>query len=357
MTPGMASDHRRLLLHLPPWAAVSSDLTDLARSLEWRFYRDARAFGIDLGSEFTITSAWELLSLLRSVMDLSQVAQIRAAWLATSDCFEERLAPSTGGMLLVQLAKADSGPLFTFLHGGGATCQRRSIVRVADRAIWGIEYSGRLANCRSPISGYQLHDWALQENLVDLVDARWRQACLTDAAADLRDTEIHLLQPFFLGPGQSHEQRFESAAAEIARWKLSSSRIVLELVGAAVLSDLAALTQLCHAQGFPVLVVAERAERDGFHVAAEVGADIIGIDSQMMNLARTSSVHRQALETLIDFVHRRGKRVLARGINDPDEFELARRLGIDLAQGSHQTSARPLPRGTAQLSLTSSLTI
>jgi EAL domain-containing protein (putative c-di-GMP-specific phosphodiesterase class I) len=117
---------------------------------------------------------------------------------------------------------------------------------------------------------------------------------------------------------------------------LTADRIVLELTERSDFTIVPRLPERIHelrTRGFEIAVDDMGAGTNGLHMIAAVRPDWLKIDRELISEIDGDSYRRDLLRSLASFARDRGIRVVAEGVERPEELAVTADLGIGFAQG------------------------
>jgi EAL domain-containing protein (putative c-di-GMP-specific phosphodiesterase class I) len=132
------------------------------------------------------------------------------------------------------------------------------------------------------------------------------------------------------------------------------SRIVIELTEHVPIEDYSVLQRaLAAVRGYGARLAADDLGSGyaGFRHLVTLGPDIIKLDMSLVRGIHRNSGQRALASALVAFAKDVGARVIAEGVEEQDELDMLRALGVPWAQGFHL--GRPSPLQPAPLSLAS----
>lgn len=142
----------------------------------------------------------------------------------------------------------------------------------------------------------------------------------------------------------------------LERVGLSPERVVFELTERQPLDDTAPLSQATahfREQGFAVALDDLGAGYAGLRVWSELNPDYVKIDRHFISGIDSDPVKREFVRAMLDIAHRIGNRVIAEGIERPEELRTLASLGVDYVQGFYL--ARPTAKPPRSIQLDGSL--
>ncbi|HEX4433052.1 MAG TPA: EAL domain-containing response regulator [Frankiaceae bacterium] len=130
------------------------------------------------------------------------------------------------------------------------------------------------------------------------------------------------------------------------------SRVVIELIEHVPIEDYSVLQRaLAALREFGAKLAADDLGSGyaGFRHLVDLRPDIIKLDMSLVRGIHRSSGQRALASALVAFAADVGARVIAEGVEEQDELDMLRTIGVTWAQGYHL--GRPLPLSTAALTL------
>ncbi|HDR06855.1 MAG TPA: EAL domain-containing protein [Candidatus Coatesbacteria bacterium] len=112
--------------------------------------------------------------------------------------------------------------------------------------------------------------------------------------------------------------------------------VVLELTERTAIHDLSAFRRTLAAfkdEGFKIAVDDAGAGYSSLSTIAELAPDFLKFDRSMVSRIHESKIKQELLKTLMDMADRTGSRVIAEGIEEAEELEVMRDIGVELGQG------------------------
>jgi EAL domain-containing protein (putative c-di-GMP-specific phosphodiesterase class I) len=298
-------------------------LRDLARRVEERV-RDClgasmspalyRKFGCYVGS--STIKAEPRMRLERLVHEGLEAALNESSTREARDAAERKL----------RLAEIiDKGQVHTLVH---------PVLKLDDMSVIGYE-----ALSRGPEGGEferpdKLFKVAYDADLVLRLERLCRRQAIR-AAADLPEGRLLFMniEPEAIGDPELRDVMFTALLADAA---ITPDRIVLEITERTAITDFPSFRstlEYLRALGFSVAVDDAGAGYGSLQVLAEVRPEWLKIDISLVRGVDADDVRRQLVSILVLFAQRMGVRLIAEGIETPQELETLTELGVGYGQG------------------------
>lgn len=210
-------------------------------------------------------------------------------------------------------------PIFSF--ASGEIYAYECLVRASDE-------SGRY------FAGKQLIDAALSTKCVYEFDELARKTCLDGIAAfkDKHTFFINISPNAIIHNPQSLEQNYQ----QILELGLTPQQIVIELTEVEALVNFPELTRLLsllRSQGFRIAVDDLCSNVAFDHYFTGFCPDVIKLDRQLIHGCSHHSLQQVLIRSLLHSAHELGILVVAEGLEDVEDIDFCRSIGIDFAQG------------------------
>jgi EAL domain-containing protein (putative c-di-GMP-specific phosphodiesterase class I)/GGDEF domain-containing protein len=177
----------------------------------------------------------------------------------------------------------------------------------------------------------RLFNFAARSEFGHALDRLCRRHAVLVAPEHVKDGELLFLNTSavsFSDPSFSADFGVES--------NLLKENVVLELTERTAIHDLAAFCRTLvtfKEEGFKIAVDDAGAGYSSLSTIAELQPDFLKFDRSMVSGIHESKIKQELLKTLLDMAGRTGSRVIAEGIEQPEELEMMRELGVELGQG------------------------
>ncbi len=200
--------------------------------------------------------------------------------------------------------------------------------------IYGYEALTRLENCNIGIS--ELFNIALSSNEILSVDMYCRHIAIKNAA--LMGFKKHhylflnicpevLLDPY-------HKPQITDFIT--SRYKMSKEHIILEITEESAVRDYKTFLRAIEyyrTNGYKIAIDDFGVGFGGPKMLSEVKPEIVKIDRYFVSTSIKNKISRNFIKLIIELCNETNIIVLAEGIENQDELELMKKLGVDLLQG------------------------
>lgn len=237
--------------------------------------------------------------------------------------------------LLQQKREADreAKQLWHLLRGKRIQSVFQPVVDLVGRRVLGYE-----ALSRSNLPGFERPDHvfriAYEQKAVWALERICREKALTNFGALARD------QVLFLNIEAESiydpELQGQTTHELITRCGLKPGRIVLELTEHAAVKDFSlfrAALQKLQLEGFRLAIDDVGSAYSGLQSIAELKPDFMKIDMSLTHGVSENELKRELLSTIYKFAKKMGIGVIAEGIEEKQDLEVVRSIGIPFAQG------------------------
>jgi EAL domain-containing protein (putative c-di-GMP-specific phosphodiesterase class I) len=329
-----------------PIADDNEALADAAERFDWHWDRALGAAAVPVGPAARIRGPGELFDLLAGIVGTGAAGGIRATWLDSTD-----LQGQAGRLLragpLSDLAPEGDSPLAEMLDGDYIETWYQPILRATDASTWGYEC---LLRARDPQSGAlvspgQVLDWARQENLLFTLDRVCRETHTRNAGERARsEPEARFLINFLPTVIYQPEFCLRTTVKALEGTPLEPSQVIFEVVETEAVEDhdhLRGILDYYRRNGFGVALDDLTAGYSGLALMADLDPDVVKIDREVVRRSPGSEGHADVCRAIVAYARKRGRTVLAEGIETEAEADLMRSLGVDLLQGFY--FGRPAP--------------
>ncbi|HUT99707.1 MAG TPA: EAL domain-containing protein [bacterium] len=177
----------------------------------------------------------------------------------------------------------------------------------------------------------RLFNFAARSEFGHALDRLCRRHAVLVAPEHVKDGELLFLNTAavsFSDPSFSADFGVES--------NLLKENVVLELTERTAIHDLAAFCRTLvtfKEEGFLIAVDDAGAGYSSLSTIAELQPDFLKFDRSMVSGIHESKIKQELLKTLLEMAGRTGSRVIAEGIEQAEELEMMREIGVELGQG------------------------
>lgn len=226
------------------------------------------------------------------------------------------------------------GEMERLLLGGGLRTVYQPIFRLKDGGVFGYEALTRCPKESRFDGPLALFRYADNEGYAFALDRRARENAIRSCPL------LGLRQKMFLNvnAGIMKDPRFVSGQTVqwLAERGLHPSQIVFELTERSSIDDFEEAKKiLAHyrSQGYEIAIDDAGAGYSSLQSIVELRPDYIKLDKSLVQRADEDDIRRYMLGTFVRFAKRMNIRIVAEGIERPEELRLIRSLGIDFGQG------------------------
>jgi EAL domain-containing protein (putative c-di-GMP-specific phosphodiesterase class I) len=326
---------RPLALVFGRLADENEEIGEMVRRFDLEWHPDLNTARVDVGPGTAFAGPAEVSELVSGIVGAEQAGQVRATWLDTRP-----LAEQAGTLLRAEsldaFAPRRDSPLAGILDERRIETWFQPILD-RDGAVWGHECLMRAHDAAGNlINPGQMIEWAQQENLLFMLDRVCRETHIHNAdAAGFPDHHKFLIN--FL-PSVIYKPEFclRTTVNALEQTHLSASRIIFEVVETEQVRNhdhLREILEFYRNAGFGVALDDLAAGYSGLTMLAELQPDLVKIDRHLVTRAVESTSHAEICQSVIDLGRRRGRPVLAEGVETEAEHTCMRDMGVDLFQG------------------------
>lgn len=189
-------------------------------------------------------------------------------------------------------------------------------------------------------TGQQLIDAAMSMNLLREFDDLARSACLQAIAQSLASSTVQGLQTFFINilPNAiiQNPNSFEQNLQQILDLGLRPQQIVFELTEVEAMVHCPELSKTINRfreWGFRFAIDDLCGNVSTDHYFMEFRPDFIKLDRRLVSGCSRYQLKQILLKSLLNSAHELGIFVLAEGLEEPEDIDFCRGLGVDFGQG------------------------
>ncbi|MGA7934900.1 MAG: EAL domain-containing protein [Kovacikia sp.] len=190
------------------------------------------------------------------------------------------------------------------------------------------------------VTGQRLIDAALSMNLLQEFDELARTLCLQAIAKDSTSLPVQAFQTFFINvlPNAiiQNPHSFEQNVQQILDLGLRPQQIVFELTEIEALVPCSELCKIIHRfreWGFRFAIDDLYGNVSSDHYFLEFRPDFIKLDRRIVSGCGRYQLKQILLTSLLRSAHELGILVLAEGLEDAEDIDFCRELGVDYGQG------------------------
>lgn len=224
---------------------------------------------------------------------------------------------------------------FRLLLQPGLFFKYQPIFKLVSGEIYAYECLARGQGDRGQcLSGGQLIEAAISTHLTREFDELARTTCIESIAA------FNTHQTFFINvlPNAiiSNPQSIEQNLQQVLELGLKPQQIVFELTEVEVLAqsnELSRAIAWMREEGFGIAVDDLCGCVSVDHYAMEFRPDVVKLDRRLIDGCSKYTLKQTLIESLLVSAHREGILILAEGLEDPEDIEFCRNLGVDFGQG------------------------
>ena len=304
---------------------------------DWGYEPRFRAAAVDVGADCRFGGPAAVFDLLAGMVGERNAGSVTAAWIERGP-LAEQAAQLLQGEPLQAFCPAQDSPLAELLEHRRLESWFQPVVGADGVTVHGHEC---LVRAHDPADGRlinpgRLIEWAQRENLLFMFDRVCRETHIAEAAASGAPAD-HLFLINFL-PSVIYEPEFclRTTVAALEGTGLRPEQIVFEVVETEKIGDSDHLRRILayyRDNGFGVALDDLGAGYSGLSLMADLDPDLVKIDRALVGRADASEGHLDTCRAIVDLARRRGRRVLAEGIETAEQRDLMRDLGVDLMQG------------------------
>jgi len=233
-----------------------------------------------------------------------------------------------------QSATAESAEMQRILQEGGIRSVYQPLFRLKNGSLFGYE---ALTRCLpgSPFDGpLALFRYAEKEGCSFALDRIARETAVRSCPA-LADNQKIFIN---INSGIMKDPHFVSGQTLqwLAERGLAPDQVVFELTERSSIDDFEeAKKTLSHyrSQGYEIAIDDAGAGYSSLQAIVELRPDYIKVDRSLVQNADRDEMKKHMLRTFVRFAKRMNIRIVAEGIERPEELHLVRMLGIDFGQG------------------------
>lgn len=327
------------------------ELQELASPKRWQFLdgdpsgRSGHHVLVTIGGGSAWQSATEVVNFLRTILPEARLKALMGAWLPPSEAPQGSAAVSCCGggcsaaideKPLTELIPLDASPLVRLLQNKRIETWFQPIFRAGTHELWGHECLMRAKDQDgSIINPGQLLQWAEQERLIFMLDRICRETHIENAAKSLPGNTSILIN--FL-PTAIYDPSFclRTTRTTAKQHALDPARVIFEVVESERVVELDHLREILdyyREGGFRTALDDVGSGYAGLTMLAELAPDLIKIDRGLVQRAAQSKMHRIICNALVEIARQSRKLCLAEGIENQEEYDVMRGMGVDLVQG------------------------
>ena len=313
------------------------ELVEAGSDLGWRIYESFDAIHFEVGVGHPSDSLASVARLLASLLDRSQYASLRAAWVERDLPLKQQLHRLANAEPLDVLVATDSSPLVDILANRRLETWFQPIFQTRSLELWGHECLVR-ARCHAGelVGADKLLAWARQENLTAMFDRVCRETHLASAGRHLAQQSSYVLLNFqpaaIVEPGVCLQSTVEAAQQS----GIAPSRIIFEVIETDRIDDrqhLANILSFFRRHAYKVALDDVGSGYAGLALLGDLDPDLIKIDRYLVVMATENALYQGICKSLVSLGRDNGKLVLAEGVETLEQHELMCELGVDLVQG------------------------
>lgn len=229
---------------------------------------------------------------------------------------------------------AESAELASILRDGGIRSVYQPLFRLRGGSLFGFE---ALTRCPpgSPFNGpLALFRYAEQAGSLFALDRIAREKAIRSCPPLAGNQKIFIN----VNSGIMKDPHFVSGQTRqwLAERGLAPEQVVFELTERSSIDDFEeAKKTLGHyrSQGYEIAIDDAGAGYSSLQAIVELRPDYIKVDRSLVQFADRDEMKKHMLRTFVRFAKRMDIRIVAEGIERPEELRLARMLGVDFGQG------------------------
>jgi len=261
----------------------------------------------------------------------------RACWLDPSRPIHRQFELLGTAQPLTRWTGQRESPLADILSEGRIETWFQPVFESERLELWGYECLARARDADDTlIAPADLFRWAREDNLLFMLDRVCRERHIENVAT-VEDRSglsflINFLPTVIYDPKVCLRTTFKTAE----RVGIDPGQVIFEVVESEEVTDhdvLSGILEEYRRAGFRVALDDLGSGNAGLTLLGDLSPDLIKIDRLLVSKSTTSAMHRNICQSVVDIARRSDKAVLAEGVETEAEYELFRRLGVDLFQG------------------------
>lgn len=187
---------------------------------------------------------------------------------------------------------------------------------------------------------------ASEHGLIAQVDGAWREAAITRFGPLLSQDHLLFLNcsPASLVGGQMRATALHSL---VRRHRVAPERVVLEITEEQAIEDFDQMRRILsgfRSYGFLLAIDDAGAGQSSLQSTVELRPNFVKLDRWLSRDIEFDRARRSMVEAITGFAHQMRSRVVAEGIETPEQIEAFIELGVDFGQGYVLGKPTPLPK-------------
>jgi len=248
------------------------------------------------------------------------------------------------------MAGAEQVAVEEIIGRGLITPVYQPLVRLSDGALHGYEALSRISRPGLIENTEELFSRAGEMGLASSLEV----LCRKKALVNVRELEIPGKIFLNVSPAlfQSRDHERGITAGLLEELRIERSRIVFELTERTIIDDYDLfLRGVAHyrEQGYSIAIDDLGSGYAGLQILARLEPEYVKLSRFLIANIELSPTRQALVESLVSFCNKTGARVIAEGIERPEELAYLRSLGIHFGQGYLLAKPSPLPLPVASL--------
>ncbi|MCK6482922.1 MAG: EAL domain-containing protein [Phycisphaerae bacterium] len=334
---GQRGGRRVLSLIAPGLPHDYPEIQNWARSFGWSVFPDAGIVSLPLGDGAPWQNLTQFVDALRNALNEKQLVELRAAWLRPGQPLSEQLHALVHARPVLSMVPFEGSPLSEILKEKRIETWFQPVVRALDHEVWGYEclMRGRTAD-GDLILPERLFQWASQERLLFILDRICRETHLYNAGRAGLPPGCNVLINFLPAAVYDPKHCLQTSIRAAYDSGLSPEQVTFEVVETHQVDDpehLRGILDYYRSHGFRVALDDVGAGYAGLSLMAELQPDLVKLDAKVVRKSEHNAAYRDVCASVIELAHKGGHRVVAEGIETPEQCAVMEALGVDLLQG------------------------
>ncbi len=344
---------RKMVVVPPDDPEIIGRVEEIADEMEWGASADPALVEVPIGGEREWASGSEVANFFRTEFD-DGLSSFRALMTSADADVSDYLNDLLHADPLETFAEQETTPLVGILEERRIATHYQPVFAGPELDLWGYECLMRGIDENGDIvSPVDLLDWAFKEELQFMLDRICREEHLRNAGKDLGANDAFILINFL--PTAIYKPRFCLRTTErvVEELGMDPERIIFEVVETQEVDDpdhLNGILSHYRDSGFKVGLDDIGAGYAGLNLLGDLRPELMKIDRGLVSRVAESEFHRDICESLVELARKDGRRVLGEGVEEPEQFEVLKDLGVEFFQGYlfGKPAAQPATESTWQ---------
>jgi EAL domain-containing protein (putative c-di-GMP-specific phosphodiesterase class I) len=335
---------RRDFVVIAPDETRRNELTLLAEDFDWETDPAIEAVRIELGADCRFGDPGEVVNFLRDSLS-AKTEGVRAQIIPEGDPLDDHYGELIHADPLDEYGSASTA-LLELLEDRRIESWYQPIYAGPDLEPRGFECLMRGRDTDGDIVyPDELLEQAFEQKLQFMLDRVCREQHLRNAAEALPD-DAQILINFLPTSIYKPEYCLRTTRAVVDELGLDQDRITFEVVETEEIEDrehLVGLLEHYRDHGYGVALDDVGSGYAGLGMLADLQPDVVKIDREIIWNLEDSAEHRQICESLVSMTDADHQRILAEGVETPEQFDYLTSIGVDLFQGYLFRKPAPAP--------------